>query len=227
MFTKFKLKLKSFAERRFALSIAALALALVIVAGGCAKLSEVLKSKEENVSVKINSELNNLLSYRSEATVEYISNKGSNKYDTVQQCKSNGQYRIEVVGPDNVSGNITLSDGNTIYQYNTRINAKVSVAIKENQERSEIFLTSFIKNYAASASVSAGSFSDGGCTVLEAKVPGTHPYLTTEKLWVDNATLAPVKLVIYDSDGNERVVVTYKTFEYNVPLDDNIFTYSM
>ncbi len=215
-----------FGKKKRAAGIFALTvLTLALLQTGCAGLNEALKpEREETAAEKIQNELNNLQTYQSEATVEYISNKGRNAYDTVQQCKAQGQYRIEVVGPERAVGNITLSDGSTIYQYNARINAKVSVAVKENQERSEIFLTSFIKNYAAENgghSENAENF-----TVLEAKVPGEHPYLATEKLWVDNETLKPVKLVVYDPNGGERIVVTYKTFAYNVPLDDSLFTYS-
>jgi len=165
-------------------------------------------------------------SYRSNATVEYISNKGANTYDTLQSCKSTGQYRVEVTGPKTVAGNITLSDGTTICQYSTKIQGKVSTSSTENPDRSEIFLTSFIKNYLNSdeVSISVGSFGQGQCTILEATIPGNHPYLATEKLWVDNTTYQPAKLVVYDPDGAERIVVTYNDFEYNAVLDDSLFT---
>lgn len=184
--------------------------------------SDAIRSSYE----KIQKKLVNLESYQSEATVTYKSNKGANVYDTLQQCKMDGKYRIEVTGPKNVAGNVTLSDGKTISQFNPRISGKVSVGMKENPERSEIFLTSFVKNYLASqeVSVSVGNFGEGKCTVLEAVVPGNHPYLATEKLWVDNKTLNPVKLTVYDPDSGERVVVNFKTFDYNIPLEDSLFT---
>jgi outer membrane lipoprotein-sorting protein len=174
---------------------------------------------------KIQTLLVNLQTYKSEATVEYKSNKGSNVYETLQKCRITGEYRVEVTGPDKVAGNITLSDGKTIYQYNSRISGKIAVATKESQERSEIFLTSFIKNYVKSqdTSVAAAKIEGDPCTVLEASIPGDHPYLSTEKLWVDNATYAPIKLIIYDPQGSERIIVTYKSFSYNVQLDDAEF----
>ncbi len=177
---------------------------------------------------KIQKRLVALQSYQSEATVSYKSNKGTNVYDTLQQCTIEGKYRVEVTGPKNVSGNVTVSDGKTIMQYNPKVSGKVSLGMKENPERAEIFLTSFIKNYLSSqeVSVSVGNFGEGKCTVLEAIIPGNHPYMASEKLWVDNKTLNPVKLVIYDPDMGERIVVNFKTFEYNVPLEENLFTIS-
>jgi outer membrane lipoprotein-sorting protein len=164
-------------------------------------------------------------SYVSKASVEYISNKNTNTYETIQHAKTNGKYRIEILSPSTVAGNITMSDGTNIYQYNPNISGKISTTTKENQERSEIFITNFLKNYLTSqeVSVSVGNFGEGQCTILEAILPGNHAYLAKQKLWVDNKTYKPVKLVIYDQDDSERIVVTYTDFEYNVKLDDNLF----
>ena len=196
----------------------------LFVAAGCQGFGAG-RAETQNTYQKIQSILVNVQSYMCEATVEYKSNKGSNVYETVQKGKISGEYRVEVVGPEKVTGNITISDGKTIYQFNKRVSGKISVATKESQERSEIFFTSFIKNYMKSneTSVSAAKLEGDPCTVLEALIPGSHPFMATEKLWIDNKTLKPVKLIIYDPQGSERVIVTYKTFQYNISLDDSEF----
>jgi len=165
-------------------------------------------------------------SYRAIATVEYRSNKGVNTYETVQHARITGEYRIEVTAPENVAGSVTANDGRQILQFNSRVNGRVSLAVQETPERSEIFLTSFILNYRQSenVSVSVADMDEGVRTVLEANVPGNHPYLSLARLWVDNETLVPVKLIIFDADGAERIVVTYHVFEYNIVLDDGLFT---
>jgi len=195
----------------------------LFAAAGCAGGAG--KAETQNTYQKIQSILVNVQSYICEAAVEYKSNKGSNVYDTVQKCRITGEYRVEVVGPEKVAGNVTLSDSKTIYQFNKRVSGKIAVATKESQERSEIFFTSFIKNYMKSneTSVSAAKVEGDPCTVLEALIPGSHPYLASEKLWIDNKTLKPVKLILYDPQGSERVIVTYKTFQYNVAIDDSEF----
>ena len=167
-----------------------------------------------------------LTDYRAVATVEYHSNKGVNTYETIQFARITGEYRVEVTGPPHVAGSTTASNGQQIMQFNSRVNGQVHVMQQESPERSEIFLTSFIRNYLQSpeVSVSVSDMDEGLRTVLEATVPGNHPYLAIQKLWVDNTTLLPVKLVIFDPDGAERVVVTYHVFEYNVELDDALFS---
>lgn len=174
---------------------------------------------------KIQKQLTNMTSYESKATVKYISNKNTNEYETLQQCKTSGEYRIEVTGPEKVAGNITMYDGSTIYQQNKKISGKIAVSTKETQERSEILFTSFLKNYTQSneIAVMAATIDEGKCTVLEATIPGEHPFLAKEKLWIDNKTLNPVQLSIYDQDGSERISVTYNTFAYNVDLEGELF----
>ncbi|MCL2363567.1 MAG: hypothetical protein FWC71_02760 [Defluviitaleaceae bacterium] len=167
-----------------------------------------------------------LQTYRAIATVEYRSNKGVNVYETVQHARITGEYRVEVTGPDHVAGAITVNNGQTIAQFNARAEGRVAVPVNETPERSEIFLTSFIRNYFASQDVSimVADMDEGVRTVLEAAIPGGHPYLAMARLWVDNATLTPVKLVIFDPEGTERIIITYQAFEMNIVLDDAIFS---
>lgn len=209
-------------KKRFLLLI----LFVLIFAAGCRVKTVGEMSNAPTTLEKIHARLLALETYQSVATIAYKSNKGTNVYETFKQCRIDGKYRIEVTGPSHVAGNVTISDGKIITQLNPRISGQVSVGVRENPERSEIFLTSFIRNYFASAevSVSVGNFGDGRATVLETAIPGNHPYLATGRLWVDNATLDPVKLVIYDVDMSERIIVNFTTFEYNIPLDDSLFT---
>ena len=175
---------------------------------------------------KIQEFLTNLQTYRALATVEYISNKGSNSYETIQHGRIGGEYRIEITAPENLAGHVTSSDTQHIYQFNTRVNGRVAILARESKERSEIFLTSFINNWQASqtTSVAVTNIDESQFTVLEATIPGEHPYLATQSLWICNETLLPTKLVVFDPNGVERVIVTYHNFEYNVELGDALFT---
>jgi outer membrane lipoprotein-sorting protein len=169
--------------------------------------------------------LADLKTFKAEANVRYISNKNETEYETIQHGKITGEYRVEVTGPDKVSGTVTIFDGKRIAQFNPKLGGKIVVSENEAAERSEIFLTSFVKNYFMSneVSVSVANLNDAKCTILEAIVPGGHHFVAAEKLWVDNKTRKPLRLVIYDEDGVERIVVAYKTFSYNIDIDDSIF----
>ena len=211
---------------RSALFIAFVMVLALITACGSDGLRGPADAAEISAFEQIQRKLFELQSYRAIATVEYRSNKGTNTYETVQHARITGEYRIEVTGPEHVAGSVTTNNGQQIVQFNSRVNGRVSLMVQETPERSEIFLTSFIRNYKQSQEVSVrvADMEEGPRTVLEANVPGNHPYLSLSRLWVDNTTLLPVKLVIYDADGAERVIVTYHVFEYNIVLEDGLFT---
>ena len=183
-------------------------------------------AEEISAFERIHRKLTELTNYRAIATVEYRSNKGSNIYETIQHARITGEYRVEVTGPAHVAGSVTTNNGQHIHQFNSRVNGRVSLQVSETPERSEIFLTSFIRNYILSEEVSVhvADMEEGVRTVLEAAIPGNHPYLALGRLWVDNESLLPVKMVIFDAEGNERIIVTYHVFEYNVDMDDSLFT---
>ena len=67
------------------------------------------------------------------------------------------------------------------------------------------------------------SLDENRCTVLEAIIPGGNKYISTEKVWIDNDTLKPLKFIIYDQDGNERYIIIYNEFEYNPEIDNSVF----
>ncbi|MCL2378558.1 MAG: hypothetical protein FWC77_05460 [Defluviitaleaceae bacterium] len=214
-------------KRQWAILTALLmALVLLTACGTGSGLRGPADATEITAFERIQRMLFELQSYRAMATVEYRSNKGSNIYETVQHARITGEYRIEVTAPEAVSGSITVSDGRQIQQFNNRVNGRVSLMVQDIPERSEIFLTSFIRNYKLSeeVSVSVADMEDGVRTVLEATIPPGHPYLSVARLWVDNETMAPIKLVIFDADGSERIIVTYQVFEYNAILEDGLFT---
>jgi len=213
-------------KRIWALTLAAIfAIALLTACGG-SSLRGPGSAEEISAFEQIQRMLFEMQTFRAIATVEYRSNKGVNTYETVQHARITGEYRIEVTAPEAVAGSVTTNDGRQILQFNSRVNGRVSLQVQETPERSELFLTSFIHNYrqCQEVSISVADMDDGVRTVLEADIPGDHPYLSMARLWVDNTSFLPVKLVIFDADGAERVVITYHAFEYNVVLDDGLFT---
>lgn len=204
-------------------AICALCIAcLSITFAGCNKLTQQSQMTEME---KIQKQLNEMENYQCTATMERYSNKGNNTYETNQYFKSTGEYRLELTAPEAVAGNYTIFDGEKICQFNPRVSSKIIKEVPQNQQRNELFLGQFLKNYMQSegVSVEAAALDESRCTVLEAVIPGGNQYTATEKLWVDNETLKPVQFVIYDDKGNETYHLSYHTFEYDAVLDDNLF----
>lgn len=195
------------------------ALLATIGFAGCA-------SKEPETEMeKIQKQLNEMEGYQCSLTMKRISNKGENTYEAKQYYQSTGEYRMELTAPETVAGNYTVYDGKQVCQYNPRVAGMIVKDVPPSQQRNELFLGQFVKNYMQSegVSVDAVAMDKSKCTVLEAVIPGNDEKLATEKLWVDNETLCPVQFVLYDIDGNERYVIEYHEFEYNPKLDPSLF----
>ena len=191
----------------------------VLALAGCSKASDT------NEYATIQDKLVNMESYSCEAEVTFYSNKGENKYTINQQAKNDGRYFLETTSPDNVKGNIILFDGNMLWQYNPNLDSKISVGDKDKMERKEICLFTFLENYLKSKDVAleTANIDESVYTILEAKIPGGNKYFDSEKLFINNETTLPERLVIYDTEGKERVLVTYNNFVYNPEIEDSKF----
>ena len=206
--------------RRFVLGL--VSLVVVAVLAGCGAIAERV---DVSAYEKIHRQLLAMENFVAQATVTYISNNNSHTYETTQHARTTGEYRIEVTSPLNVAGNTTIFDGSVISQFNPKIDGQISQTVTETPERLEILLTSFVRNFIRSeeVGVTAASMDESLTTVLEATIPGEHPYISTAKLWVCNDSLKPRQMVIFDANGAQRVVVVYNTFEYNADIADELF----
>ncbi|MDR2183528.1 MAG: outer-membrane lipoprotein carrier protein LolA [Clostridiales bacterium] len=174
---------------------------------------------------RIHRQLMSMESFAAQATVTFISNNNTHTYETIQHARISGEYRIEVTAPQNVAGNTTVFDGTTITQYNPRVDGRISQTTTEAPERLELLLTSFVRNFVTSqeVSVTAATLDSGLTTVLEAAIPGDHPYIATQSLWVNNDTGLPAQMKVFDQNGTERIIVIFNSFEYNVNIGDDMF----
>ena len=182
-------------------------------------------TKEESLMEKIQDRLTSMESYRCTADLTCITNKGENTYGIAQFYKSSGEYKLMITSPDKLKGNYTIYDGEKICQFSASAGGKVIADAPESQARNELFLGAFVKNYMQSeeVSVDVAVMDESRCTVLEAVIPGNNRYTATEKLWIDNETLDPVRLAIYDTEGKERYIIDYKDFEFNCTFAEGTF----
>lgn len=168
-----------------------------------------------------------MTSYQADCTIIYISNKGQREYTITQLASNDGRYRIETKLPEEYKNNIIVYDGKMVWHYNPNLkDNKISINPPDKMARREIILFSFIENYVKSkdTDVTTAKLDESLCTVLEAKIPGDNSFMSTEKLWIDNETKTPQKLIIFDKDNKERIVAEFSNFVYNCNLKDKDFS---
>lgn len=169
--------------------------------------------------------LKNMESYTARAEVRYISNKGENVYGTVQSAKKDGRYRIDTESPEQYKGTSLIYDGRLVWQTAGGEN-KIKVT-SNSPERSLLILYSFLENHERSmndATVTTSASPNGSTTVLEADIAGEDKFFSSERLWFDEEKGVPTKLVIYNADGKEKIVVNFSEFKYNESIDDGVFS---
>lgn len=185
-------------------------------------------SREEPLSEleSIQKQLAEMNGYTCTATLTRFSEKGEQIYETKQHYKSTGEYRLELLSPENVAGNYTIFDGEQLCQYNPRLDSSVIKDIPESQHRNELFLGQFISNYMQSegVSVETAALDESRCVILEAIIPGNDGALASEKLWVDRKTHLPLRFIIYNADGEKRYQLDYSSFTYDPQFDASLFT---
>ncbi|MFI3173595.1 MAG: hypothetical protein R3Y53_00155 [Bacillota bacterium] len=189
--------------------------------------SSVACTKKEPLSQleQVQKQLLEMEGYSTTATLTRFSNKVETVYETQQDVKITGEYRLELTAPDSVKGNYTLFDGERICQFNESLQSNIIHDVPESQSRNELFLNCFIENYLKSegVAVSASTLDESKCIVLEAVVPNNESTISFEKLWIDSETLLPVRLSLYDTNNEERYRIDYNEFTYNPEFDESIF----
>lgn len=167
-----------------------------------------------------------LESYKAETEVTYFSNKGKTIYNMDIVAQSDGKYKMTIKAPEEFKGCSVMYDGNTIWQYNPNLpNNKISVSPKDKASRREILLFGFLKNHIENneGKVAQGNLEENKCTVFEAEIKDGGSLFKKEKLWVNNETKLPERLVIYSEDNREIVVENFIKCEYNTHIDKNFF----
>jgi outer membrane lipoprotein-sorting protein len=169
---------------------------------------------------KIQKSLMEMTAYKCESDIKYITQKGETSYSAVQYALKDGKYRVETTSPEKLKGVTIVYDGNLMWQYNPVSDSKLSV--KSSGKKPQLILFTFLDNMVKSRETDVET--EKPETVFEASIPGENKLEYSEKLWVNNETGLPVKMIIYDKDGNERMIVSYKSFEFNPNIDEKIFT---
>jgi len=201
----------------------------VLICGLCLLLSGCAGEPSGSTMEQIQNRLLTMQDYSAKGTLtRYGSREEEFEIEQFYRGKD-GAYRLNILSPEKLAGNYTVFDGRLICQYNPHVSETPVCDVPDSPHRNELFISSFIKNYFRSEEVAAvsASLDEAKCTVLEAVIPGDNERLASEKLWIDNDSLKPKKLAVYDRKGNEVYILNFSEFEYDPTLDPALFETGM
>ncbi len=132
-------------------------------------------------------------------------------------------FRSEMLEPEDIAGQVTLFDGESLWFYDPAVNEVIvfgGVSASMVNQRQDVILGGVIENLLVNSKVSlAGSETVGGreAYVLELHSPKDRqgPW---QKLWVDKETWLPFKITLYDRNELINMTVVYREFTPNVGL---------
>ena len=164
---------------------------------------------------KIHKYYSNMESYSATVTFSCFSNKTENQYTAEQKAMGNDKFFCKVTAPGsdlsvttivNGSATKTLADG-TDY----------SVTVPYADTSGLLFVNSFFKTYYASEEtyLAVNGTGKGNVTILETQLSPKNTNAAKIALSIDNKTLSPVNLTVYDMGGNVSVSAAFSNFHYN------------
>ena len=166
-----------------------------------------------------------LKSYSCDVVFAVTNNKSTNVYKVKHMYKFPDKYRIEIMEPSELKGQITIYNGGKATIYHPQLDTYLITENFNNTLEFSSFIGAFIESYKnnGGARFKIESFQDKQCYVLEIPIKGENPYRVLEKIWIDAELIIPVKAEILDKDNKVSAQVLYENFDENPKLEDLLF----
>ncbi|MBM7614263.1 LolA family protein [Alkaliphilus hydrothermalis] len=180
---------------------------------------------DEELYYKAQKKLNEMEGYTTLAKI-YVQRDAEEKEYIFQQTFQNpDKYRLEILAPENLKGNLTISNGKTAWIKHPAINQVWRMQDFEQSQEQLMFIGYFMRNLLNSedSRVEREMIEGKSYGVITTSLPGGSYYFYEQKLWIDLKTLVPSHLHIVDEKGKVRFRVLYEDFVYNPKLEDSLF----
>lgn len=177
------------------------------------------KVTDDNMVIDL---LNEITKYRSDVTIEVKNDREKNKYNGVQFYKKNIGSKLEIDDGRVFifkGGDINVKDNNNTKTY----------TIDKNFD--EVLKYGFIGEYVGliytneELEFQKEAINDKEYFVITTIIPGNNNNICEGSLYYSLDEHLPKKLVLFDSNHNERVVYTYDNFDWTYDINDVEFDY--
>lgn len=200
-----------------------LALMIILCLFGCTgriRLSE----QEANVYERMHHYYNKMECYSARVRLTVKGNRTENEYLLEQYAKENDKTLARVILPEELGGTETISNGEQSLIRFAPIGNETR--LENSKETDCLFVNRFLCLYYQSEETVLtvnGSNDENGTTLLETELPSGNVLYRKASMLVDNKTLAPKNITLYDMGGNIVSVAEFEKFVYNDTFEDEIF----
>lgn len=201
-----------------------LALMIILIFGGCTA-NKKFSDDESGIYEKIHRYYNKMESYSARVVLTVKGNRGDNVYEIEQKVSQDNKMCSSVLSPDNVKGIQTIKNGDKVkviyngkekYELDSEASSELNLSYVNN------FFSLYYRSEETSVSVNA-NIEKGGTTLLETDLTDKTTRTQKASMLIDNETLAPKNITVYDMGGNVVFIAEFVEFKYNDKIDDKIF----
>lgn len=164
-------------------------------------------------------------SYSAEAKMAVKNNKSVFYYNLKQFYKQQDKFRVEFYDDyGNLKQTMIYNDGQCAI-YHSKIDKPFKTQNFLDAKEHNSFITTFIGYYKEDpeANWSRGKINDDDYYVFRCNMKSNNSFFSSAELYVNSKNAVPKMLCIYGEDGGKTMEVEYKSFKYNVSIDDSMF----
>ncbi|HOE56333.1 MAG TPA: outer-membrane lipoprotein carrier protein LolA [Bacillota bacterium] len=174
---------------------------------------------------KAGKKLLGLSAYTCDVTMRVTNNISTMEYKLKHFYKSPDKYRVEVIAPKELQGQVTIFNGKSSYIYHPEIDQYLVTENFSGSVEYNAFAGSFMNHIKKAEDIKVSSETEGEkkLIVLEFEMQESNNYMRFEKIWFDAEAIVPVKAEICGSDGKVSVEIYYDNFVCNPRLKDGDF----
>lgn len=204
--------------------IVVLAVILVSLFSGCTEMSA------DQIADKMKEKQNTIKDFS--ATMVMSSSFMGNNINLKAKVlnKIPGKSRIEYLEPAEMAGQVTVSDGNTIWSYDPKTNEVTKMDMPENDRSFEMDYT-FVKELLNQTDISyqtTEKFEGRNVYIIKASPKNAGMMMGARySMFVDSETWMPIKIEMLDKDDNRMISIEYREVKFNTGIPDSEFEFKI
>lgn len=167
----------------------------------------------------------NISSYKAKIEVTVTSNKNENKYLLSQEFLKPNIAKQVVEEPSNIKGVTIINDGNNLTVSNSNLNLTQIYENYEYLNNNCLWINSFIEDYNKSNEKNIKS--ENNEIIMETKVQSDNKYIQYKKLFLDDKTYKPTKLLVQDVNKKTLVYILFKEIELDSLSKEDILSFKL
>ena len=183
-----------------------------------------LSDSDMNIYEKIHSYYNKMECYSANLEFTVYSNKTENKYVASEKALGNDKFYMKTTSPKSDLSVTTISNGKKTKTLTE--GSDYSVTLPSNDALCLLFVNTFFKTYYSSEEtvLTVNKASEGNVTILETTLSPISKNAAKIQLSINNDTLAPEEITVYNIGGNPWIKGKFSDFKYNdKEINESVF----